>query len=191
MPTRPVFSLLLLSLIAFSIPAAASDMESHAKKRLLVVSIPPSDNLPKDEASLLDGILCAEADKPGVFTVLCTSSIEDAKQFNDFSFKSGGNGCEGGWCVEAMIQKYQPDLIVRIDAKKSGSNIEISMKLLDKNGTSTLGSAKKTLNTKDELFIEKMGQMLVKLVAPKPPPQVTPPPPPPAEKQPEKLTEGK
>jgi hypothetical protein len=156
-----------------AVPAASSavkgsvsetPLEVSSKKKLLIIKIQAEGKLDKDEAATLDGIICsAAANMPG-YKALCGDSVDDAKAFSDFSFKSGGSGCEGGWCIEAMVQQFKPQYVVRPQVKKTSSEYEIAMTLLDSKGTSTLGRVIKKLELKDLELINKLGMVLPELI---------------------------
>ena len=174
------FSVVILAGVCpTAVDASEADAKASApKKRVLIINIPPADKLPKEETQLLDGVLCSEATKLDAFTVICAGNVDDTMKFKDFSQQFGGSGCAKGQCMEGLVDRYQPDLIVRTTAKKSGSDIEFAMKLLNDKGTSTLGTLSNTISSKDSKFMEKLGEMVRKLVAPPKDPASTVAPPP-------------
>ncbi|MBI5528049.1 MAG: hypothetical protein HY897_17085 [Deltaproteobacteria bacterium] len=153
-----------------ALPAHAEETGSKApaaKKRVLIINIPASEKLPKEETQLLDGVLCSEATKLDAFIVICAGNVDETMKFKDFSQQFGGGGaCGTGQCMEGLVDRYQPDLIIRTTARKSGSVIEFAVKLLNDKGTSILGTLSNTISTKDAKFIEKLGEMVRKLLAP-------------------------
>ena len=134
---RPVTQLTIV-IAAFLLPAvlAAADdpagaPAAAAKKRVLIINIPPTDALPKTETEIIDGVLCSEATNLPGYTVICAGNVDVLNKHKDFAQQFGGSGCAKGQCMEGLVERYQPDLIVRTTAKKSGSDLELTLNLLE------------------------------------------------------------
>lgn len=167
--------IIALALLDPAVVAAADDPAgapvAAAKKRVLIINIPPTDAFPKAETEIVDGVLCSEATKLPGYTVICAGNVDVLNKHKDFAQQFGGSGCAKGQCMEGLVERYQPDLIVRTTAKKSGSDLELTLNLLDSKGASMLGTSTKTISTKDAAFMAKLGELVAKVLAsPKPPP---------------------
>ena len=139
----------VIFVICFATAAVAADEAGQApaapaKKRALIINIPASDTIPKAETEILDGVLCSEASKVDALTVICAGNVDVLNKHKDFAQQFGGSGCAKGQCMEGLVDRYQPDLIVRTTAKKSGGDIEFTMNLLNQTGKSTLATRRRT-----------------------------------------------
>ena len=134
--------------------------QSQEKKRLLVLKIPSNDNLTAGEAEILEGLLCSGASMTGKYSVICAGNMQDMVQYNNFSQALGGTPCSKGLCMEALVGKYYPDFIIQTYVKKSGSNYEFNLKLLDEKGSSVLATIKRSINEKDPRFQAAIGEVV-------------------------------
>lgn len=177
------FTFVAMAVLLPAVLAAADDpagATAAAKKRVLIINIPPTDAFPKAETEIVDGVLCSEATNLPGFTVICAGNVDVLNKHKGFAQQFGGSGCAKGQCMEGLVERYQPDIIVRTTAKKSGSDLELTLNLLDSKGASTLGTLTKSVSMKDAAFMTKIGELVAKILAP---PMIPPPPAPERAKQ--------
>jgi len=103
-----VLAMLLVPAVALAGDGPAN-APAPAKKRVLIINIPPTDNFPKAESEFVDGVLCSEATKLAGLTVICAGNVYETMKHKDFSQQFGGSGCAKGQCMEGLTGRSWRD----------------------------------------------------------------------------------
>ena len=162
----------LVFLVAVFIAQAAAAAEEKPqpvappeKSRLLVIRLAADEGVSKDDVEILDGLVCSGASAVKNYSVTCAGSIQDMSQFKGFSQQFGGNACSKGLCLEALVGKYNPELIIQPKVARSGSGYEFAFKLIDGKGTYTIVERSRKVKLSDPAVQQVFGETLAALVA--------------------------